>query len=610
MALLFALGLTMSWAGAWPELSDPTPVGGGASDVGLVVAIDDYWAVPDVPGAATNGTDWYRYLVEGRGLAPERVRLLRDSEATVEAMREALAELSAARGEGGTAWVVFVGHGAVDPTGGDQLLLGADVQATATSLDARSLRRSEVEAALPDAVMVLDSCFSGLTGEGDPLVSGLQPLVPSWALPSSGPATVLAAGRSQQFAGPLPRGNRPAFSYLVLGALQGWGDVDADGVVTASEAVSYARRALAATLTGRNQDPVLAGPDRALTRAVARKGPDLGAIVAVPMSERPTMVLPEVPDLERFAAGRTDDLELERLVAVALAREEDTSWSSTKEQAWRNVLRHRDGDHAYLDQATAAADAWREVSEALVALQRAYEDEYGELQRFLATEEVAVARRQAVVEGFLGRWQEARADDWHYGEVARVKTRLAEEGSGELPPFGAHIGSIPGGKGPFFWGWDKSLTKNGGVVPFRVGMPVLLGDAPGVGVDGQLALGATVGLLDFGLAGVTLLGQQSSMNVYAGVQLFAVRRRYRGGYHKPGEIKGSVINPMVGVGARFGFDKSEQYLDLYVADHLFVTNSVGLRLEYRIPMVAIASTTVVSEMEHVFVPSVVFTPAW
>jgi hypothetical protein len=612
---MLSLSLSAAWAGTWPDLSEPVVVGGGEDDVALIVAIDDYWAVPDVRGATTNGSDWYRYLVDGRGVAPERVRLLRDSEATVEAMREALTDLAAARGADGTSWVVFVGHGALEPSGGDQLLLGADVQATASSLVARSLRRSEIEAALPDAVMVLDSCFSGLTPDGTPLVPGLQPLVPSWALPSSGPSTVLAAGRGQQLAGPLPWGDRPAFSYLVLGALRGWGDVDGgdvDGVVTAGEAVGWARRALQATLVGRSQEPLLAGPDRPLALVGDRDVPDLGAIVVAQAPERraTSVRLPRPPDLAGITSGRTDDLELERLMAVALVRQDDGSSAGAKERAWRDVLRHRDGEHTYRAQAEAAANAWSEVSAAELELEQAYEREYRELRRFLATDEVPLVRRQAVVDGFLGRWGEVRAEEWHLGEVQRVRTRLAEDGEGELPEYGLHQDDIPGGMGPFFWGWDKSLIAHGGVVPFRFGVPVLLGDAPEVGVDGQLALGATVGPVDFGLAGLTLVGLQSSMNVYLGVQPFAVRRRYQGGYHKPGEIKGSVINPMVGLGARFGFDKTAQYLDLYVADHLFLTNSLGLRLEYRIPVAAMNSGTVLQEMEHVFVPSVVLTPRW
>jgi hypothetical protein len=48
---------------------------------------------------------------------------------------------------------------------------------------------------------------------------------------------VLSAGKGDQFAGPLPGLGRPAFSWLVLGALRGWGDADRDGTVTAREAV-------------------------------------------------------------------------------------------------------------------------------------------------------------------------------------------------------------------------------------------------------------------------------------------------------------------------------------------------------------------------------------
>src|SRR5690606_17022090 len=99
------------------------------------------------------------------------------------------------------------------------------------------------------AVVVLDACFSGSSARGA-LMTGLQPVIPTHALPTAVKTTVLTAGAADEFAGPLPGAGRPAFSYLVLGALTGWGDGDAAGRVTASEAVAYAHDAIAATVKG------------------------------------------------------------------------------------------------------------------------------------------------------------------------------------------------------------------------------------------------------------------------------------------------------------------------------------------------------------------------
>jgi hypothetical protein len=116
------------------------------------------------------------------------------------------------------------------------------------------------------SVLVVDACFSGLSPEGEPLVAGLQPAIPTFARHPAGATLLLAAG-ADQVAGPLPNEPRPAFSALVLDALRGSGDADGDGLVTASEAVDHAGARLFADVADRVQEPELAGPDLVLARA-------------------------------------------------------------------------------------------------------------------------------------------------------------------------------------------------------------------------------------------------------------------------------------------------------------------------------------------------------
>lgn len=216
-------------AGGWPDLSVPPTVGqDGAGDAALLVGIDAYVFLPPVPGADDAVRDWRRFLV-ARGVPLANVQVLVDADAAREQILAEAAEVRERVAPGGTLWVVFVGHGAPAPDGRDGLLVGVDAQRTAVSLEARSVRRDELLAAVAggpqaDTVVVLDACFSGRTGVGvgDILVPGLQPLVPTYILPSTA-ATVLSAGSADQFAGPLPGLGRPAFSYLALGALSAAG---------------------------------------------------------------------------------------------------------------------------------------------------------------------------------------------------------------------------------------------------------------------------------------------------------------------------------------------------------------------------------------------------
>ena len=284
---MLALGLlaaTLSaHAQAWPDVTADLPASSaGRGDAAVLVGVSDYVFIADVPGAVDNVTDWRRYLVR-QGVPLSSIKLLSNGDATRESiLREA--EWAADRVErGGKVWFVYVGHGAPAPDGRDGLLVGADAQGSAMSLEARSARRSEVLDALAggdqaETVVVLDACFSGKSDGTAMLAEGLQPVIPT-ALATVRVATVLSAGQSDQFAGPLPGLGRPAFSYLTLGAMRGWGDANGDGQVTATEAVEYAGGALSALLTDRRQEPEVTGEHPDLVLGTGRDGgPDLLAI--------------------------------------------------------------------------------------------------------------------------------------------------------------------------------------------------------------------------------------------------------------------------------------------------------------------------------------------
>ena len=270
---------------SWPDLSIPAPVeGGGSSDAAIVIGIENYTYVEDIPGAVQNANDWYAWLTRTRKVPLGKVALLRDNDAYRESLLAAVGTTVDKVGDGGTVWLVFIGHGAPSKDGTDGLLLGVDTMQTADSVYARGLTQLELLDVLElgsqeRTIVVLDACFSGKTGYGDALVDGLQPLVPRYAVETS-EATVISAGRADQFAGPLPGVARPAFSYLLLGGLRGWADADGDRQVTPNEAVSYANDAMYALLRDRTQNPQLQGPggDTVVSRG-GEQGPDLTSMV-------------------------------------------------------------------------------------------------------------------------------------------------------------------------------------------------------------------------------------------------------------------------------------------------------------------------------------------
>lgn len=287
LAALLTTGLALSHAQAqaWPDLSEaPAEQGGGERDAALIVGVEDYVFAPDIQGASRNANDWYLYLTRTRQIPVGNVFLLRDGEATREALLEKADEVAARVGAGGTLWFVFIGHGAPSKDGQDGVLIGSDAQQSANSLYARSVPQRELLDRLKrgkqaGTVAVLDACFSGRGPTGDTLVAGLQPLLPVTGEVKN--ATILTAAASDQFAGPLPQANRPAFSYLALGALRGWGDADKDGKVTPREASNYTQDALRVLLRDRQQTPQASGPglDIPIAFGATEAGPDLASFV-------------------------------------------------------------------------------------------------------------------------------------------------------------------------------------------------------------------------------------------------------------------------------------------------------------------------------------------
>jgi hypothetical protein len=271
---------------SWPDLAaSMEKIGGGQDDAAIIVGVEDYAFVADVPGATKNAKDWYRYFTRVRGTSPGNVKLLLGNQATDVGMKSAMKEAAGLVRKGGTLWFVFIGHGAPSEDQKDGLLVGVDAQQSARGLYGRSVAQREliVLAALGKqqrTVFFVDACFSGRTGSGQALAAGLQPLLPVKQVVGDKRTLIFSAAASDQFAGPLPMLDRPAFSYLMLGGMLGWSDANGDGEVSSKELTRYSQDTLRAVLNDRNQTPAMY-PDREekLSKSAGFAGPDVSAIV-------------------------------------------------------------------------------------------------------------------------------------------------------------------------------------------------------------------------------------------------------------------------------------------------------------------------------------------
>lgn len=438
--LLLGAGCRAAAAAGWPDLGRPARVvGGGGSDAAVVVGIENYAFLPPVTGARANALAWYDYLTRTRKVPADHVVLLRDGEATAERMRRAVEKVSREMEGEGALWFVFVGHGAPGEADRDGLLVGVDAQQSADSLPIRSLRQDELlrsmrKSGAGSIHVVMDACFSGLTSRGAPLVPGLQDIsVKPVSIPRDPRFVFLAAARADEYAGPLPGTDRPAFSYLALGGLRGWADENADGRVTAGEVVRYVSSVLRATLRDRNQTPDLFGNAEAvLADSGGEPAPDLAALAREEpgpgfrlsdLAPIPEVKTPKaLPQLSHAGWKETDVEALERYDEMVRFDKGDAK-PGKKIERWRDFAEEVP---RYADAARKRAAEWEQFihqeEEAELARQRkeeAREADWEKLKRLLPLGVVPAADKERWARMFLDAYGESEREDPHAPELAK-----------------------------------------------------------------------------------------------------------------------------------------------------------------------------------------------
>lgn len=285
--------LLASLAMALPPVDSPLRLSGsGSADAAVVIGIEDYAFLPDVPFAERDAWAVSATLSASVGVPRGKVHVLVDNPSR-EQMLAAVTEAADSIGDDGTVWVYFAGHGAADPASGERILLGVDAQAERDAFASRGISVDAIERAAiaggADVFLLIDACFTGKGRDGDALVPGARMVIPtSWSTPSG--MTEWSATQPSQWASPLEDAQHGAFTYAVLGAMRGWADGytdgQPDGVVTTDEAHAYVERTLR-DLGVRNQQPSYTGSDRLLVSGSLEAAPDLRPSARVPTVNLP-----------------------------------------------------------------------------------------------------------------------------------------------------------------------------------------------------------------------------------------------------------------------------------------------------------------------------------
>ncbi len=201
----------------------------------LVVGISGYQHVPRLPpNVLDDAKDIYEVLVspEYCGYEKENVRLLLDGEASLAAIRAALADLAKRSDADSTVFIYLSSHGGRVASGsraGDYLLPFDAVYASADSLARTAISSVEFTEALRKItarkmVVAFDCCHSGGIGQPkDASGSELKAIPESYyeALKTGRGRVILAAARGDEASWILPGARNSLFTQYLLAGLRG-----------------------------------------------------------------------------------------------------------------------------------------------------------------------------------------------------------------------------------------------------------------------------------------------------------------------------------------------------------------------------------------------------
>lgn len=258
-----------------------TGPGGRVAEAIVAPRIDERWAVvvgigeyasPDIPDlefARADAQAMYDFLISSAAgpFEEDHILLLTDENATGAAMREAMFVFLQQADWDDLVVIYYAGHGAPDPNRPDNLYLlphDSDLDAMAATAfpmwDVKTALRRQIKA--ERVIVIADACHSagtqeeeltGISGDQNAIAGGFTQLfTPSRRL------SITAADTNEFSFEDARWGGHGVFTYFLLEALKGKGDLNGDGIVTFSEVYQYVSSSVVDATQGR-QNPQRTG---------------------------------------------------------------------------------------------------------------------------------------------------------------------------------------------------------------------------------------------------------------------------------------------------------------------------------------------------------------
>lgn len=238
----------------------------------LVIAVANYMHVNPLPEAVLNDARDIADVLsspEYCGYNPTQIKTLLDSDATLDATRQALADLASVSAESDTVFIFFSGHGARVKEGGDEASVLIPVGGRCNDLPGTSLSEAEFSkalAAIPAKrlVVVLDACHSGGAAslkQGDSTAVAYGFGEKSLQRLSQGTGRVIiSSSRASETSLVLKDAHNSVFTGRLLEAFRGHAQTRGDGLVRVFEIFNYVAEKVAQTVPGR-QHPTFKASD-------------------------------------------------------------------------------------------------------------------------------------------------------------------------------------------------------------------------------------------------------------------------------------------------------------------------------------------------------------
>lgn len=237
----------------------------------LVVGLARYDEVSGLPDAVLNDARDVADLLRAGdycGFPAANVRVLLDDQATLDALRSALADLAAASSEDDTIIVFFSGHGARLGQEPDETSALVPFDARFSDLDGSTLSESELSSSLAKIkakrlLVLIDACHAGgagvLKGGNGTARFGFEEKTLRRLASGTG-RVIMASSRANETSLVMPGARNSVFTEKVLEALRGQARTTGDGLIRVFDIFNYVAEHVAQTVPGR-QHPIFKASD-------------------------------------------------------------------------------------------------------------------------------------------------------------------------------------------------------------------------------------------------------------------------------------------------------------------------------------------------------------